>query len=455
MNTPVIVIGGGISGLSAAFFLRRNGSTVRLLETRNRIGGSIRTERHEGYLLELGPNTTAVGNVHLKNLLTELGLDPRVLFPGPHVRNRYVVRNGKLALLPTGPGSFLFGNYFSAGTKLGIFFEPFRKGGANPSESLASFIARRFGKEVAEYAVKPFVSGIYAGDANNLLTKYAFPSVYALEEQYGSVIGGAIKKMFGKKSGEPRVKGLSKSFSLAGGLNELVDALGAQLGDAVTTGVRDIALSTGSAGVGVSWTAPDGRRETVEHARVVISTPAYASSALVGPLDSTLGGALRSVVYPGVAIVHLGYDRAAIAHDLNGFGFLVPPAEKRNILGGIFSSSLFPGRAPEGKVLLTVFVGGAMRADMLARADAELVDMAHTELAALLGAQSRPEVTCVTRYEHAIPQYGAGYGAVIDAVMAFEARYPALRFCNNFRGGISVADCVKSAATLAATWGAE
>ncbi len=201
--------------------------------------------------------------------------------------------------------------------------------------------------------------------------------------------------------------------------------------------------------------APDGRRETLENARVVISTPAYASSALVAPLDARLGDALRTVVYPGVAIVHLGYDRAAIAHDLNGFGFLVPPAEKRNILGGIFSSSLFPGRAPEGKVLLTIFVGGAMRADMLARGDADLIDTAHAELTALLGAQARPVLSRVTRYDRAIPQYGAGYGPVMEAVAAFESTHPSIRFCNNFRGGISVADCVKSAATLAATWGVD
>lgn len=451
MARDVIIIGGGISGLSLLYFLRAKNVDALLLEQAPRVGGSIRSERVDGFLIERGPNTTAMSNMALFNLIQGAGLELQLQLPLDISKKRFIVKASSLIPLPMSFGSFVGTRLFSAKGKLTIINEPFVKRGTDPDESVGSFFARRFGADVAEYAVKPFISGIYAGDATQLAMRTAFPSVYDIEQKYGSVIGGFIKKSRDKAPQNvrpPKPPNKGKSISFDGGLEALPLALHALMSDRIVTGAHDIAITQYSSQATVKW-----NREHIAHseetAKIVISAPAYAASELFRGVNENVSAALANVPYASVAIAHLGFRRTDISHPLDGFGFLVPPCENKQVLGCLFSSSLFAGRAPEGQSLLTVFLGGSRNPAMLQRSDDEIKRIAIDELTSLVGLHGDPVMSLVTKIARAIPQYTVPYLRAMETVNAFESATPNIFFCNNFKGGISIGDCVQNAAKMA------
>jgi oxygen-dependent protoporphyrinogen oxidase len=433
-----VIMGAGIAGLTAGFFLSRGGAPVRVLERDRRPGGSILTERKDGYLVELGPNTVLANSVQVDELLAASEMAARRLDALKINKKRYILKDGALLPLPGNPLQFLTTPIFSVRTKLGLFKEPFI-GRADREETIAQFVNRRLGPEMLEYAVGPFVSGVYAGDPDKLSVRWAVRKIHALEAKHGSLIRGAVAK---RKGPQPR-GGL---FSFPEGLDELPLALAKAVD--VTYGAAVKAVEHDNGGFRVTAEI-DGRTEAFPAGRVVLTGNARDVDAVTAPLAPE--PPLKGMPYAPVAIVALGFDRRAIRHPLDGFGFLIPQTLNLPLLGCLFTSSLFPGRAPEGKALITAFLGGAKHTEILGWDPASLPGRALETLRPVLGITGDPEMALTRVWPEAIPQYNLGHGAFVERAAALEARHPGLHFSGNLLHGVSVADCVTNAALLART----
>ncbi|HEX2636022.1 MAG TPA: protoporphyrinogen oxidase [Gemmatimonadales bacterium] len=440
----VAVVGGGIAGLTAAYRLKQRGTRVVVYEAGDRVGGSIRTERRDGYIAELGPNALASPSPPLRALIAELGLEPSLLPASPAAKNRYVIRKGKLLPLPLSPQALLTTRLLSNGAKLAVFGEPLVEAGESPvEESVATFVRRRFNQEVLDYVANPFVGGIYAGDPEQLSVRLALPKLYALERTHGSVIKAFGSMMRARKrdaaAGAAAVAGGLMSFR--SGLSELPEALGRALHSEIRLRAPVTQLRAGPRG----WTVGAAFQQSELYDGVVWAAPAHR----VDELDLDFPGAdrlrtLASISHPPVAVLGLGFRREDVAHPLDGFGFLVPEVERRHVLGVIFASTLFPGRAPEGHVTLTAFVGGVRNPD-LANADlptitARVLD----DLRALLGARGEPTFRTFGYWPKAIPQYDLTYGRYREIMDDVERRNPGLALAGSYREGISIAEVVAS-----------
>ena len=422
------VIGGGISGLTTAYLLERKGVSVTLFEASDAVGGNIRTVRKDGYTIEEGPNSL-LKSPRLIDLVRLLALEGEVVAANPEAKRRYILWNGRLE--PMGPRSFVNG-FFSPRAVLSIAREPFVRSRSPEGESVADFVSRRIGTEFLEKAVDPFVSGIYAGDPQDLSVRSAFPRLYEMERDFGSLVVGAFRR----KTDKPDPK-FPRTFSFRGGLKTLIDRLASEMGEAVRLGVR----------VGSIEAADDRYRvDGKDFDAVVIATPAWVAADLLKGWDAGLVHTLTSVHYPQVAVAVTGFRSEQIGKKLDGFGFLIPSREGRPILGTLFPSAVFPSRAPKGHHLLVTFVGGVRSGDRLdTMADDEVRTMVVGQLAELLKIDGEPDLFHLTRWRRAIPQYRVGYESVTKACAGFEERNPGLRFCSNFYRGISIGDCVRNA----------
>lgn len=440
-----VVVGAGISGLTAAFRLQQRGLTVEVLEAAPRAGGVIGTRSRDGFLFEAGPNSTLDTTPLIDALLADLGIAAERRDASAVAATRFIVRDGRLVALPTSPAAFLTTGAFSLSAKLRLLREPFIAPTApGVEESIAAFVRRRLGNEFLDYAIDPFVAGIYAGDPERISVPAAFPRLHALEQKYGGLIKGQIKGARERRKNAEKAKNAAASFSFAKGMQTFTDALAGRL-HCVRTGVQVTRLLRGDDGTytveGDASGAPVLRRA---HS-VVLAVGAGAAGALVQRLAPGAADALTAIDYAPIVVSASAYRRADIAHTLSGFGFLVPKKERRSMLGTLFSSSMFPGRAPEGSVLLTSFIGGRRNPDLPAKPDDELARMIHAELAALVGATGAPLWTQITRWSRAIPQYDLGHLGRLALVDAAETALPGLFFCASYRGGVSVGDCIKSA----------
>jgi oxygen-dependent protoporphyrinogen oxidase len=445
----VVVVGGGISGLTTAYWLRRSGIEVTVLEREASPGGTMRTVREDSWLIEQGPNSALETTPLFQEMFADLGIEKERVYADPSSDRRYILRNGRLHALPLGPGAFLLTGLWTVGGKLRLIKEPF-VGRAEQEESIAQFVERRLGREFLDYAINPFVAGVYAGDPGQLSVQSAFPKLYALEEKYGGLVKGMIKGARERRGRAEKSKDRSKMFSFVQGMQAFPDAISRRLGGIIRTQCtvtgfnRTNAGTNGSLGEYFITGMENGTPFALVADAVVLSVPAFATSTLVRPHSAELASSLDTVYYPPVAEVFLGYSSKQIPRPLDGFGYLIPAVEKRQILGTIWSSSLFEERAPAGCVALTSFVGGARQPDLVGLDDAELLRRVTGEIRSILGAQGAPVFARIIRWNKAIPQYNMGYKAVLDAVTRFEDEHPGLYFCSNFRGGIAVGDCVMS-----------
>jgi oxygen-dependent protoporphyrinogen oxidase len=470
-----IVIGAGISGLVCAYRLKALGMDVTLIEKSDRVGGVIQSERIDGYLIERGPNSSQ-GSEELMALVEELGITDELVEGDPKAP-AYVYFNGALHPVPSGVGAFIKSGLLSLSGKLRILKEPFVPARRSDSEeSVASFAWRRIGREASERMVAPFVSGIYAGDAEQLSVQAAFPRLANLETGYG----GLFRGMFAKAREARRAKRdaaavLDKAAptrrrlcSFRSGMALLPKSLASKLGEDLLTGCDELRIA--DCGLPIEETSPGNSQSairnsqsnllTVEFARagdrhqltcerLIVATPAGVAASLVAPLSDELSRLLGEIAYPPLAIVSLAYDESAIASKLDGFGFLVPPSERMNILGCVWNSSLFDGRAPLGKALVTVFIGGARNPDAALAADAELVSTAHVELCKVLGISGDPQVVAITRYQRSIPQYNLGHFARVLRIESLVGECPGLSLIGNYLHGVSTGDCIKEADRVA------
>ena len=440
------VIGAGIAGLAAAYQLQKAGASVHVLEASGRTGGAIQSETTEGFLVEHGPNSIRAGAPALEALIDELELHEERIWANDAADARYVVRDGRPTPLPRSLGSFLSTDLFTAQAKLRLLAEPFIGRGRAEDESVEDFTQRRLGQEVLDYAVAPFVGGVFAGSPENLSVRHAFPRLAALEDEHGSLFLGAVRRAL-SSDGPDTEEIPSGLFSFRDGLQTLPDALADVLGNRVTLNAPVIALNHDGEKWRVTITSPNKQKRTPTFDALVCTVPLHRLTAM--DVDTPVDlGPLAEVWYPPLSVLALGYSREAIAHPLNGFGLLVPPVEDEfNVLGTIFSSTLFPGRAPDSgrdHVLLTTFVGGARAPDRATRKTAPLQSTVERDLNRLLGVEGTPVFRRHVHWPNAIPQYTVGYRTVKETLGAIEQRHPRLAFAGNYQRGVSVGDALTS-----------
>ncbi len=447
-KTDVAVIGAGISGLALAYFLAAKGLKVCVIERDKSVGGSIRTTLTNGFLIEHGPNALLDTTPLLHRLFTDLKVEASRVYTSPEARYRYIVRGGILHPLPLSPPALVASKLFSARAKFRLLKEPFiSPAPKDAEETLAEFVQRRLGREFLDYAINPFVAGVYAGTPEELSARSAFPRLYALEQNYGSILKGAIQAAFHGRRRSTTSRQKARLFSFPEGLQTIVDALAEKLGNALHLGTTLKAVHPGPEGYVLNLIS---KKTSIQLAArsLALTIPAHAYSILDFTFDFRIGAALEQVYYPPVAVVFCGYKNHPGGRPLDGFGFLVPQCEQRQILGTIWNSTLFQGRAPAGGAALTTFVGGVRQPEKATLPDGLLVDMVEGELKSLLGIQAVPDEVKVVRWSRAIPQYKPGFQQFTASLEAFEAQHPRLYLGGNFRGGISVPDCIEQAWTL-------
>jgi oxygen-dependent protoporphyrinogen oxidase len=438
---PVVVIGGGISGLACAYQLRQTGIPARVLESGMRPGGVIGTWDQDGFRFENGPQSFLATQPLLK-LIRDLDLEKNLLHADPKAP-RYILSRGRLVPAPLAPPSLLTTPLLGTGTKWRIFTEMLhRTRPPENDESIASFVRRKFGDELLNQMVAPFVSGIYAGDPEKLSLRSTFPALYEFENKYGSVLRGAMKSRPPK--GAPRA-GLC---SFREGMQTLTNTLGAKMLDSVLTQTTVLALRRGKAN-GNPWFEIEFRRgthtETIPASAVVVATPTQASSEILKELSDQISPAFTRIEYAPIAVVAAGYGLDQIQQPNRGFGFLVPRSEGMRVLGTVWNSSLFPGRAPDGKACFTSFAGGATDPGLLDLSDAEITQIICGEVQRVLRITGNPVTTHIHRYARAIPQYNLGHSETVSELKTQVAAIPGLFLAGNYLSGPSIGACVEQA----------
>jgi oxygen-dependent protoporphyrinogen oxidase len=439
-SAPAVVIGGGISGLVCAYALNKAGVETLVLEASPCAGGVICSERRDGFLLELGPQSFSA-TASLRALCAELGLADQLLH-APADAPRYVLIDGELKEVPLNPVAMLASSLLSPTTKWKIARDAF---GATSvpegDESVAAFVRRKFGAELLDRLAAPFVSGIYAGDPERLSLRSAFPQLHEAEKSAGSVIRGMMRAAKSRKS--PREGPTLLSFRE--GNATLVRALAGKLGSKLRLGSKIVGIAVRREAGNVRFelrVRQADREETLISDCLVAAAPANAAGVLLRDVNAAFEPVLGTIEYAPVAVVSLGYRREHVDHSLDGFGFLVPRSSGLRVLGCVWNSSLFPDRAPAGHVLLTSFIGGATDPSVASLSSGELRELVHRQLAPLLHISAAPLFSNAQVYRHALPQYNIGHSERLSALQRLRAELPGLFFVGNYLRGPAIGNCV-------------
>jgi oxygen-dependent protoporphyrinogen oxidase len=449
MNS-VAIIGAGITGLTAGFYLQRKGIPVTVYESAGRVGGVIQSLRERGFLAEFGPNTILEVSASIRQFITDAGLEARRLYTDPRADARYVVRYRQPIAMPGSPPGFFATRLFTLGAKLAVLREPFiapRRDGKE--ESVAEFVLRRLNREFLDQAIDALVAGIYAGDPEKLSVPHAFPKLAATEARYGSLIKGQI---FGARERKKRAevgKDRAPKFSFDEGLQVLPDALHASLGSIVHLNAP-VGRLTQAPGEWMLDVREHGQDTRASHGAVIYAGTAFRLAELEiqaqMPLHLTTFAEIR---HPPVASVVLGFRREDIAHPAEGFGMLIPRIEGFKILGTIFSSSLFPNRAPAGHVTLTSYVGGERNPELASLPPDRLCELVLADLRVLLGVKGEPVYRHTAFYPRAIPQYNVGFGRYRELMSDIEKDAPGLFLAGHYRDGVSLSESIISGMNVA------
>ena len=451
----IAILGAGITGLTAAYRLTQRGHRVRVFESTDRIGGAIRSERVDDWLIEAGPNTLLAGEPALTALIDELGLAAERLGAGAAAKNRYIVRRGIPLAAPLSPPAFLGTSLFSFGAKLRLISEILRRPRVRLADiSLEDLVRDHFGQEIVDYALNPLIAGIYAGNPRKLSARHALPKIWELEQKHGSFLRGQMAAA--RANPDRRGAGII-SFRL--GLQMLPDALVRRLpAETVARHARIEALvPSASPGAAArqkpSWSVvwnDTANTHTENFDAVIAALPAPALAHLrFGTLGERPLASLDAIEHPPVSSLFLGYRREQVAHPLDGFGVLVPAVEKRSVLGILFSSTLFTGRAPANHVALTVIVGGARQPELARLPTDQLVAAVERDLRELLGVSGAPVIQRHTFWPRAIPQYNLGYETHLETMTAAERAHAGFFIGGQARDGIAVPACVAAGERLA------
>lgn len=443
----IAVVGGGISGLATALELvDRTAAQARPLEVTvfeagSAPGGNIRTERRDGFVIESGPNGFVSDTPATLRLVERLGLQSELVPASKDAAVRYLFRNGRLIPLPTGPLTLLRSPILSRRGRLRVLLEPFARSKPDAiDETVHDFAVRRLGSEATEVLVDAMVSGVFAGDIRRLSLASAFPKLAQMEDEHGSLVRALIAR--GRQRDRP--KPILSSFR--SGLGALIERFVDELGDSVHTNspatrIEPITDSASSH----RWRLVTGAGEAFEVDSIVFSAPAARTAPLLAPLDAQLADTLEGIDNAGLAVVALGYEARALGSALRGFGFLTPRREGLRSLGCLWESSIFPDRAPAGRVLLRVMIGGAHDRQAVDLDDGRLSDIARRDLATAMNITAEPVLVRVIRHRLGIPQYEPGHGVRLRRIAERLRRLSGLHLTGSSYRGVSMNACVASA----------
>lgn len=463
----VAVIAGGIAGLATALNLRDKARAadcevrVTVLEKGPEPGGNLQTVRRDGWQLEWGPNGFLDNEPATLRLVDRLGIRDRLQRSSDVTAHRFLLIDGRIQEIPTSPRAFLKSDMLPWGAKLrmaGELFVPKRKdlgrAAEDPAtdETIDQFGTRRLGGEFAAVMLDPMVKGVFGGESKKLSLAAAFPRMVELEKDYGGLFKAMLKlararKKQGKSKTDAGPSGVLHSFT--GGMATLIDALAAELNADPLAEIVTAADVRKIAPTDEGWTVTAGDNTYGPFDAVVEAAPAHAAAGHLGHLDPVLARNLAAIPFAPMAVIALGFKREAVVHDLNGFGMLVPTREERELLGVLWTSSIFGGRAPDGQVLLRCMAGGSGNPGFLDQADDEMVHVILSELRPLLGLKGAPEMVRVIRHPRAIAQYVPGHLARLREMESAAARFTGLHLTGSSYRGISVNACVKEAETVA------
>lgn len=439
-KNDIAVIGAGISGLSVAHQLNKNGIAVHLFDKNDKVGGVIKTDTENGWRYEYGPNTLLLKDPEVEDLINEIGLSGQIEIANSEASKRFIVKEAELVSLPQSLTEFLKTSLFSATAKLRLLGEPFI-GKSDPDATLAEFVENRFGREVLDFAVNPFVAGIYAGRPDNLSARHSFPALQSLEQVYGSIITGAVRKKFSGNGSKRIIK--RRLISFTNGLQQLPEKMASHIENIYLNHEVKKLQKTKE-----GWIVKTHSDNFGPYRDVVFTLPLHKCSKSMLPLKPGQFQTLSDVRYPPMSSFVLGFKKESIVHPLDGFGFLVPEKENRSILGALFNSTLFTRRAPSGHHLLTVFIGGARQPELASLESDELLTLALHDLKELIGCSDKPVFKKHIYWPNSIPQYEPGYESVLATFDQVENLNPGLHFTGNYRQGISVPDCIKNGMKL-------
>ncbi len=445
IDTPVVIIGGGLTGLAAAAQFDKCNVPFVLLEKSHRLGGQIQTRHQSGYTYEVGPNTGSVSAPEVVELFDYAAPTAKLEVADPASECRWIWKGSRFHALPNGPVSGLSTPLFSWRDKLSLPFEPFRKRGTDPNETVGHLAQRRLGKSMVDYAVDPFIGGVYAGDPYHFITRFALPKLYALEQNYGSFIGGSIRKAFSEKKTARDRLATKKVFSAEGGLDNLVQGIylrAKQKGQFVLS-TRDILLQEGPNKTWqVSYLDESDRRHTLTTQFVVTTVRGDQLVPILPPTIADEAGVLSDFPYAPMIEVVVGFDHLP-GVTRNAFGGLVPSREHRNVLGILFPSSCFRGRVPHSdSALFTLFMGGMRDRHLFdGKSRNEIIRMGLDELYTMMQIPSgiEPSLLEMVQYTHAIPQYDQSYEKRFQALERIGRAYPTLVIAGGMRDGIGMA----------------
>lgn len=445
MKKKIIVIGAGISGLTTAYLLSKKGFDIKILEKNPSVGGSIESTIEKGFLFDRGPNSALETTPVIGQLITELELEQELLYASKQANKRYILRNNTLHPLPMSPQGLMKTKLFSGKAKLRLMAEPFI-GRSNDGyyQSLAEFVKRRLGQEFLDYAINPFVAGVYAGKPEELSVKSAFPKLYALEEKYGGLIIGTIRSIRERKKRAEKSKQSAKMLSFKSGMMALPRAIEKYFGNNISLSSEVISVDKSENGYLVSY-QQDGEINKLDCDIVLSTIPSYAASRIFTKYDKEFKTHADAIYYPPVLVFYLVYNKKDIKQALDGFGFLIPEKEKKSFLGALWSSVIFSDRTDESKAAFTLFIGGSRNPGFVKEDRTALLSKVRKEFEALMGISADPVFTSERYWEKAIPQYNLGYIEHERFFDDFEKRNPGIFISGNFRGGISVGDCIKNA----------
>ena len=460
----IVIIGGGISGLAAAYSLLEQSSKtgrpfeLTLLEASPRLGGVLKSTEREGFLLEAGADSFISEKPAAIALAKRLGIESRLIETNEQYRRSFIVRKGRLRpvpdgfqlLAPTRFWPFVTTDIFSWKGKARMALDlvlPRRdySNGIN-DESLAEFVRRRLGREAFERMAQPMIGGIYTADPEKLSLRATLPRFLEMERRNGSV----IRAMWQQRKQSAPLTGVSGAryslfLSFDRGMQVLVDELASRLQETVRLNCKVESLSFDQSKN--EWNIKASNHASVSADVVCLAIPGFAAASLLANTDAVLAGLLKQISYASTATINLAYRRADVAHPLDGFGFVVPFVENRAILACSFSSVKFSGRAPAGHVLLRAFAGGALQPEIFDLGDEELLRRVREDLRDLLGISQPPLFTLVEKWRHSMPQYHVGHLDLIEQIKTRLESLPGLRLAGNSYEGAGVPDCIRSGET--------
>lgn len=450
MEKKIIIIGAGISGLATAHWLNKKGYDFTILEASDSPGGTMQTVKKDGFLFDKGPNSGLETSPLIRELVNDVGLENEMIYANDAGNNRYILRNGTLHALPTSPPAFIMSKLFSLKAKMRLMMEPFiGKSDDGYYQSLGDFVKRRLGQEFLDYAIDPFVSGVFAGDPMKLSVKSAFPKLYRLEEVYGGLIKGMIKGAKERKQSNEESKQSAKMFTFRSGMNIFPATIAETMKDKIIYNAPVKTVTKIRDGKYLVEVVKNDKQEMLE-ADIVLSTiPAVNVAKVLAAIDQQIVDHCNAIYYPPVKVLYLGYKKADIKRALDGFGFLIPSLEKKPFLGAIWSSTIFDNRCPDDVATFTLFIGGAQKPHIFDKDKDELNKEVMQEFESIMNITGNPVFSEESFWEKAIPQYNIGYIEHEKFFEEFEKEHNGIFISGNLRGGISVGDCMKNSGLVA------